>query len=84
MRNKVQFRQCRLVRHTASAVLSTVAYLPARYATVGHTVRIKGPDGVWSEAWRVTFCGDQTDNPPDWRKLIRGHRRMTGDALTRT
>lgn len=84
MNRKAEYRQCGLMRTTCTGTLTTVAYIPTTLAKVGRLIRIKDKDGAWSPEWMVVSAGAPTCNPPDWRKLIRGHRKMTGDSTPRT
>jgi hypothetical protein len=57
------------------------SYIPDKYAVVGEYVKIRGADGVWTNGWLVLSSGVMAEDPPDWRKSIRGHRETTGDSL---
>lgn len=77
-KEKVFYRQCKLKQDN----LETVAWIPDKYCVVGKGISIKDDIGEWSERWEVvSFGSDKTDTPPDFRKLIRGHRAATGDSL---
>lgn len=73
-----RFRQCLLRRANAERV----AWIPERYAAAGTTLRLKGGEN-WEAGWVVerVFSGQFLDELPDARKLIRSHRKATGDAL---
>lgn len=77
-KRKIRYRQCRLESSTPTGRVETVSYLPTKFAKVGQFVGLKGDD--FTRTWKVTSAGQITDNPPDWRADIRGHRKMTGDS----
>jgi hypothetical protein len=77
------YRQCRLTRTIATGRLETTSYLPAQYARVGNVLGLKDEDGTWTMNWEVVSAGPLVEDPPDWRKLVRGHRKMTGDSMPR-
>lgn len=78
---KKYYSQCRLEKRDGDAKIETVSYLPSQFAKKGRIVSLKESDGSWSDNWVVISFGPITDCPPDWRKLIKGHRKMTGDNL---
>ena len=71
------FRQCFLKQRDRT---TTVAWLPEKVCIVGKGVAIKQND-VWGPTWQIMTMGPKTDRPPDWRKLIKGHRKQTGDSI---
>lgn len=74
---KTFYNQCRLKRGN----LTTVTWIPEKYAKVGCYISLKEND-KWSDAWLVDYVNHQkTDSPPDWRKLIKQHRKNTGDSM---
>jgi hypothetical protein len=89
----VKFRQCRLAKRTGNANYETVSWLPVEFPVkeggskarlrVGSVVDLREDDGTWSEDWTVVSVGAELEDPPDWRKLIKGHRKMTGDSNPR-
>lgn len=77
---KTKYRQCHLVKKTEGGHVETTSYIPAKYAKVGWTLALKDPETKeWSDGWLVDSAGELVDEPMDWRKLVRGHRKMTGD-----
>jgi len=52
----------------------TTSFLPAKFAKVGLTVKLRGEDG-----WVVHKVGDPVEGRPNYRKMIKGHRKNTGD-----
>ncbi len=57
------------------------SWIPEKFAEVGKVLKLK-EDGVWIDGFVVEFAGeDAIDEPPDPRKVIRGHRGRTGDSL---
>jgi hypothetical protein len=83
MNAQTQYRQCRLGRPLPNGRMETTSYLPALFARVGAQLRLKDEDGNWVSGWEVLQAGPLVDEPPDWRKLIKGHRKMTGDSMPR-
>ena len=73
---KPKYCQCKLKRLNTEQV----AFIPEEFAKIGKYVQIR-EDGVWVNGWLVESAGEPTENPPDWRKSIRGHRDNTGDSL---
>lgn len=70
--------QCLLVKD----LTSQVSYIPKEFAKQNKTIKLKTGDD-WDEGWLVkeVYHNSETTEPPDWRKLIRGHRKSTGDSL---
>jgi hypothetical protein len=83
MAKKPLYAQCHLRRDTETGTVETTSYIPAKHAKVGRVLDLKEPDKTWSRDWVVMSAGQITDNPPDSHELIKGHRKMTGDALPR-
>lgn len=81
MSNKETYAQCILEKKRDNSVISTTSYLPKKFAKKGWIVDLKNDEGVWDRGWKVVSVGNSTNNPPEWRKLIKGHRKMTGDNL---
>ncbi len=81
--NTEMYRQCRLARKLPSGRIETTSYIPARYARVGNVLSLRDEDGTWTKDWEVLVVGPLVTDPPDWRSLIRGHRKMTGDSMPR-
>ena len=80
--SKQTYVQCRMERKTPSGNASTTSWIPAKFAKLDWILDLK--DGVtWTRGWIVKLVGSRTADPPDWRKLIKGHRKMTGDSLPR-
>jgi hypothetical protein len=78
MTAKTYYRQCTLKQSNKT----TVAWIADKFCTEGRGISIKDEKGEWSERWEVIkFSSDKTDTPPDYRKLIKGHRKATGDSL---
>lgn len=63
--------------------MQTTSYLPQKYAVVDAVVSLRGDDKTWSDDWVIKSAGKLEDEPPDWRSLIKGHRKMTGDSTPR-
>ena len=75
---KTFYQQCQLKQGNST----TVTWLPEKHCKVGHRVSIKDDD-EWSAPWTVASISkdSKTESPPDYRKLIRSHRKSTGDSL---
>lgn len=79
------YRQCRLVRQgEGNSKIETVSHIPQKFAKVGWILSLKDNDDEWTEGWIVKQVGDLVSEPMDVRKLIKGHRKMTGDDTPRT
>ena len=82
MRHKNKFRQCHLERDLEDGSVShTTSYLPQKYAVVSRAVSLRDDDKNWSQGWVIVLAGKLVDQPPDWRSLVKGHRKMTGDNI---
>jgi len=80
-KKKPKFRQCRLTRKVENGEARMVSFLPEKFAIVGKVLKLKDEDtGKWTNGWIVESAGDLVDEPPDYRKGIRGHRDNTGDS----
>lgn len=79
--NKEKYAQCTLEKRDGNSTLRTVSYLPQKFAKKGWIVDLKEENGNWDKGWNVVEVGKLTTSPPDWRALIKGHRKMTGDSL---
>lgn len=91
MSKKTKFSQCRLVRQEGGIRTETVSWIPTKLKSdngmvnlrVGLVVDLQEEDKTWTRNWRVESMGTITENPPDYRALIKGHRKMTGDSMPR-
>ena len=89
-KSNVKYRQCTLTRAEGAATVETVSWLPVQMTRVGGggkvrlevgmTVDLKEEDGTWTRDWTVKSMSTETETPPDWRAMIRGHRKQTGDS----
>ena len=90
----IKYRQCSLSKREGTATRETVSWLPTHLKIkggtgkmrleVGNVVDLKEDDGTWTKDWTVLSIGEnEIDNPPDWRALIKGHRKNTGDSTPR-
>ena len=85
------FSQCRLVRQEGDVRTETVSWIPTKLKSnnglvnlrLGLVVDLQEEDKTWTRNWTVESMGPTTENPPDYRALIRGHRKMTGDSMPR-
>jgi hypothetical protein len=89
---KPQFTQCKLVREDEGSRTETVSWIPTKVKSendgmvklhLGMVVDLKNEDDTWTRDWTVESMSAPVDEPPDFRKLIRGHRKMTGDSMPR-
>jgi hypothetical protein len=85
MASEVFFRQCRLVKRTATGELCQVSWIPEPYASAGRVVKLRDSDGHWDDGWVVRSAGNnrlRADQVPDFHELSKAHLRATGDAQT--
>ncbi len=84
--SKPFYRQCTLEKTQGESLVSTQTWLPEKFAKIGRILDIQDSDTKeWTRDWRVKAASQtRTDNPPDWRKLVRNHRRQTGDSMAKT
>lgn len=84
MGKKTKYRQCYLEKAVEGGLVSQTAWIASKYATVGSTVKIKQEDDTWEDRWVVKSVSSQEiDEPIDIHKAIRGHRKNTGDSLSK-
>ena len=77
----MKYRQCTLRLTTSDGHTEQTSYIPDKYAKVGKILQLKEND-IWTDGWEViSIHHEPTDEPPDFRKMIRGHRKNTGDSL---
>jgi len=79
-----RYRQCALTRKRPDGVEEHyVTWLPVRFAVQGHVVKLRTRGGVWIDGWHVLAVSRSVrteDQLPDPARLVREHRRRTGDA----
>lgn len=76
------YRQCSLSKPGGrKSRRLTTSYIPEEFAYLGATVKLKQPDGSWDDGWEVYHVGEHALSAPDARKLIRHHRKATGDSM---
>ena len=75
------YSQCTIEKKTESGKTTQVTWLPAKYAVKGKVLKLKDDGDKWQDGWVVMQVGDPSERPPDWKKLVRQHRKDTGDAL---
>jgi hypothetical protein len=84
MSKTIYYRQCRLSRKTPTGEAQQVSWLPDQYAVAGKVLKLRDDDKNWENGWVVVGAGQNRlaqDQLPDYHQLIKGHRKMTGDAL---
>lgn len=75
---KVKYRQCSLKTNSGR---HQVAYLPDTFCHYGNYVWIPDKDGENNTRWQITGVSDHLeDRAIDTNKLIREHRKNTGDS----
>jgi hypothetical protein len=78
---KTKYRQCRITRKHSAGKTVVVSWIPEKYAVVGKFLQLKEND-EWVNGYEVELVSENyTENPPDFRKMIRSHRNKTGDSL---
>lgn len=73
------FRQCLLEKSWPDipVVWQTTSWIPEKLAVVGKSLKIYAVDG-----WIVkTVSTAAIETVPDYHKIVRRHRRQTGDSL---
>jgi hypothetical protein len=74
---KTTYRQCYLRNRDRFQT----SWIPAEFAEVGMILKIKDDCDQWENGWVVEAAYSESEELPDIRKAIRGHRTRTGDAL---
>jgi hypothetical protein len=71
------YKQCHLV----NGDIHQTAWIPAKYAQVGATVKIK-KGSVWHDGWKIEFVGAETEDIglTDMHKTLKGHRKHSDVA----
>jgi len=95
MSNTTQYVQCQFARENEDGSRSvTTSWIPTRVkhqdknglakVRVGMTIDLKDEEGNWDHDWIVEVMGtDIRNDAPDVRKMIRGHRKNSGDSMPR-
>lgn len=89
-----QYVQCRFAREGDGSRTETVSWIPTKVKhrdqggmvklRVGMVIDLQSEDKTWTRDWTLTSIGTEIkDDAPDVRKMIRGHRKMTGDSQPR-
>lgn len=82
--SKATYKQCNLEKKISGGICYQVAWIESKFAVVGKTVKIRQEDNSWDDGWLVKSASDEEiDEAIDIHKAIRGHRKNTGDSLTR-
>lgn len=78
----MKYRQCQMKKKTLTGYSKTTSYLPDEFAREGKYLQLKDDYDRWDNGLLVTHASQHfTTAPPDYRKAIRGHKKMTGDSL---
>jgi hypothetical protein len=89
----MSYTQCKLTKPIPSIYdedvcigeLEQTAWIPTKFAVAGNVLKIYNNDiDMWVDDWIVRRVWQTVDNPPDYRKCIRGHKKRTGDSLPKT
>jgi hypothetical protein len=83
MSKVIYYKQCRLTKKHENGYWQQVSWIPEQFAVKDKVLKLKDSDGVWENGWVVTGAGTNrlAENMlPDYHVLIKGHRKMTGDA----
>ena len=86
MTNLIKYRQCtlrKICRGDSSVV--TVSYIPARFAQLERTLKLRQADCSWDNGWQVEHVGASLTESelPDTHAAVRRHRQTAGDSLCR-
>lgn len=85
MSKKTFYRQCHLVKKTASGSDShQTSWIPEKFAILGKVVKLRGPDDQWDDGWVVKTVSQtrrEDDDMPDAHDAVKRHRKATGDAM---
>lgn len=87
MAKLVYYKQCHLQKPTKEGTMCQTSWIPEQFAVVGKVLKLKDSDGKWDNGWVVKTAGQNRvpDNEMlDSHSTIKGHRKMTGDALPKT
>lgn len=80
------YKQCSIERREGKSTISQVAWIPKKFSTVGGVIKIKNDDDTWTDGWVVKSVGSselEERDLPDSHQGIKGHRKRTGDALSK-
>ena len=82
---KQYYKQCTLTKRLGPTTTRTqIAWIPEKFVIKGKVLKIKDHNDEWENGWVVMSDGGarkEEKQLPDYRSMIRGHRRQTGDAL---
>jgi hypothetical protein len=82
MSKKTKYKQCCLKKKTETGSVQTVSWIPEKFANVGGVVKLKKDDDTWDDGYVVMSASEEAvDEPPDYRKALRQHKKRTGDSL---
>ena len=79
----IYFKQCSMQKPTEGGYKETVSWIPEKFAVLNKALKLKD-FGEWVNGWVVKTVGDDKipqNQLPDINKLIRGHKKRTGDSL---
>jgi hypothetical protein len=92
MSNPTPYVQVNLTRENGDGSRSeTTSWIPVKVkdrdkgglvkVRKGMTIDLKNEDDTWTRDWIVASVGSEVkDEAPDVRKMIRGHRKNSGDS----
>jgi hypothetical protein len=60
MPKEIMYKQCRMERQLGAAKQTRVAWIPEKYAVENETVKIKEPDGSWSDGWKILSASGES------------------------
>jgi hypothetical protein len=75
----MKYRQCVLQKSLSeTSILVQTSWIPEQFAVQGLILKLREEDG-----WEVAHVGSacEESDAPNYRMLVRSHRRNTGDSL---
>ena len=83
MAKNTYYKQATMSRKAEESSTTQVSWIPEKWAKVDQVLKLKGDDDLWVDGWVVESVGETRlpeNQLPDYRKMIRGHRKSTGDS----
>jgi len=84
MSKQQYYIQCTLQKRTPNSRITQIAWIPEKFVIKDKVLKIRDQNDEWDDGWVVMSDGGarkEEKQLPDYRSMIRGHRRKTGDAL---